>query len=84
MSWRILPIGASVPDNPDKPEIIEQGISKTYKSSDGDPEDDISNSSDGRCTACCCCGCDTGLFDMLNNAQCEDGAECDCSKDVEI
>lgn len=86
LPWVILPSG-SVTDSSDNtsneeaPEIIEQGEFISNKPYD-EVEGDIDNSSGGRVN--CCCGCDTGLFDMLNNTQCDDGAVCDCTKNVEI
>lgn len=90
--WQILPLGASVPDSgdglyypggnvdaSDDIEIIEQCIPKEPSPEKGD---DDNSGRDNR--VCCCGGFDTGLFNMLNSCDCDDGAECDCSKVVKI
>lgn len=89
LPWVILPrvFVDELPDE-DKPEIIEQDKSDPDKPYDpDDPNVDTGDNipDDSECKHNTCCGCcDTGLFDKLNNCDCDDGAECDCTKDVEI
>lgn len=48
------------------------------------PERDGTEGGEPVVGSCSCCCCDTGLFDMLNNACSDDGLDCDCTKGVEI
>lgn len=86
LPWVILPSSLGVDNSGDtsdeeSPEIIRQEQSASRTPYD-EVEGDIDNGLGGGYNSCC--GCDSGLFDMLNNRDCDDGAGCDCMKDVEI
>lgn len=89
IEWIIIPRKPiEIPDDPVPKEPLPEvegypdGDTPGGYPSGGDPS--VGNPPNGGGGGICCCCCDTGLFDKLNNCDFDDGADCDCSGNVEV